>query len=631
MDYIPYNSLNTLHKSKFGAVKQGENLIFKVVLPRSLGCRGVDLVIKKDSGEYDYIPMKWLSMEGADEEWWALGYTAKEADLYFYHFQYHTSWGASDIKHCGDRLGLLSKGTLDWQLSVYQSDFTTPEWLKGGIFYQIFPDRFYFSGEKKKDIPSGRLLRTDIDGDPLWRPTPEGKVLNNDYFQGDLKGIEEKLDYIASLGVSCIYLNPIFEAQSNHRYDTADYSKIDPLLGSEKDLKNLCSQAEKRGISIILDGVFSHTGDDSIYFNKYGRYDCVGAYQSKQSPYYKWYKFINHPNEYHSWWGISILPEVIEESPEFIKFITGKDGIARKWLRAGVRGWRLDVADELPDIFLDEFRKAVKEENKDALVLGEVWEDASNKFAYGQRRHYFRGDELDSVMNYPFAEAIISYVRSGRVEGFTSKIMNILENYPKCVVDVLMNHIGTHDTMRAITALAGESCDYRDRQWQSTHELSESQYQKGVKLLKIAAAIQYMLPGVPSLYYGDEAGMQGYKDPFNRRYYPWGKENMELLEFYRHLGSIRRKLTCLKDGGYYTVSEMLSCLAFVRYNDEEKIMLISNRNEHEIDYYLPPDWHCSKSLLGGEVQGDRIKIDSLSAAILYKQIKGDKNERLDRS
>lgn len=631
MDYIPYNSLNTLHKSKFGAVKQGENLIFKVVLPRSLSCTGVDLVIKKDSGEYDYIPMKWLSMEGADEEWWALGYTAKEADLYFYHFQYHTSWGASDIKHCGDRLGLLSKGTLDWQLSVYQSDFTTPEWLKGGIFYQIFPDRFYFSGEKKKDIPSGRLLRTDIDADPLWRPTPEGKVLNNDYFQGDLKGIEEKLDYIASLGVSCIYLNPIFEAQSNHRYDTADYSKIDPLLGSEKDLKNLCSQAEKRGISIILDGVFSHTGDDSIYFNKYGRYDSVGAYQSKQSPYYKWYKFINHPNEYHSWWGISILPEVIEESPEFIGFITGKDGIARKWLRAGVRGWRLDVADELPDIFLDEFRKAVKEENKDALVLGEVWEDASNKFSYGQRRHYFRGDELDSVMNYPFAEAIISYVRSGRVEGFTSKIMNILENYPKCVVDVLMNHIGTHDTMRAITALAGESCDYRDRQWQSTHELSESQYQKGIKLLKIAAAIQYMLPGVPSLYYGDEAGMQGYKDPFNRRYYPWGKENTQLLEFYRHLGSIRRKLTCLKDGGYYTVSEMLSCLAFVRYNDEEKIMLISNRNEHEIDYYLPPEWHCSKSLLGGEVQGDRIKIDSLSAAILYKQIKGDKNERLDRS
>lgn len=631
MDYIPYNSLNTLHKSKFGAVRQGDNLVFKVVLPRSLGCCGVDLVIKSDKGDYEYLSMKWLCMEGTDEEWWALGYTAKEADLYFYHFRYHTSWGNSDIKHSGDRLGSLSKGTLDWQLSVYRRDFTTPDWLKGGLFYQIFPDRFYFSGKEKKSIPSGRVLRSDTDGEPLWQPTPEGKVLNNDYFQGDLKGIEEKLDYLESLGVSCIYLNPIFEAQSNHRYDTADYSKIDPLLGDEKDLESLCARAKEKGISIILDGVFSHTGDDSIYFNKYGRYDSLGAYQSKQSPYYKWYKFVNYPNEYHSWWGISILPEVIEESDEFIDFITGENGIARRWLRAGVRGWRLDVADELPDVFLDKFRLAVKKENKDALILGEVWEDASNKFAYGQRRHYFRGDELDSVMNYPFAEAIINYVRYGKVEGFTAKIMNILENYPKCVVDVLMNHIGTHDTMRAITALVGESCDYRDRYWQSTHKLSEEQYKKGVKLLKIASAIQYMLPGVPCLYYGDEAGMQGYKDPFNRRCYPWGKENMELLQHYRKLGAIRKKLTCLKDGGYYTVSEMLSCLAFVRYNDEEKIMLISNRNEHEIDYYLPPEWHCAKSLLGGEVQGDKIKIESLSAAILYKQIKETQNERLDRS
>lgn len=619
MDYIPYNSLNTLHKSRFGAVKQGENIIFKVVMPRSLGCTGVDLVIKSDTGNYEYIPMKWLSMQGADEEWWALGYTALKADLFFYHFQYHTSWGASDIKHCGDRLGSLSKGTLDWQLSVYQKDFKTPDWLKGGVFYQIFPDRFYFSGKSKKDIPSGRVLRFDTDGEPLWRPTADGKVLNNDYFQGDLKGIEEKLDYIKSLGVSCIYLNPIFEAQSNHRYDTSDYSKVDPLLGTADDLKDLCAKAKEKGISIILDGVFSHTGDDSIYFNKYGRYDSVGAYQSKQSPYYKWYKFINYPNEYHSWWGINILPEVIEESPEFIEFITGENGIARRWLRLGVRGWRLDVADELPDVFLDKFRQAVKKEKSDALVLGEVWEDASNKFSYGQRRHYFRGDELDSVMNYPFAEAIINYVRYGKVEGFTSKIMNILENYPKCVVDVLMNHIGTHDTMRAITALAGESCDYRDRQWQSTHELSEAQYEKGVKLLKMASAIQYMLPGVPCLYYGDEAGMQGYKDPFNRRCYPWGKENEELLSHYRLLGSIRKELSCLKDGGYYTVSEMLSCLAFVRYNDSESVMLISNRNEHEIDYYLPPEWHCAKSLLGGEVQGNRVKINPLGTSILYKK------------
>ena len=486
------------------------------------------------------------------------------------------------------------------------------------MFYQIFPDRFYFSGKKKKNIPHGRKLRKDILGEPEWRPTEDGKVLNNDYFQGDLKGIEEKLDYIESLGTTCIYLNPIFEAQSNHRYDTSDYSKIDPLLGTEEDLKSLCEKAKERGISVILDGVFSHTGDDSIYFNKYGRYDSLGAYQSKESPYYKWYKFINHPKDYHSWWGISILPEVIEESPEFIEFIAGENGIARKWLRCGVRGWRLDVADELPDIFLDEFRKAVKAENEEALVLGEVWEDASNKFSYGQRRKYFQGQELDSVMNYPFADAIISFVKSGKVEGFTSKIMTILENYPKCVVDVLMNHIGTHDTMRAITALAGESCEYRDRQWQSTHFLSEQEYARGVKLLKMAAAIQYMLPGVPCLYYGDEAGMQGYKDPFNRFCYPWGNENEELLEFYKTLGNIRKSVPCLKEGEYATVSEMLSCLAFVRYDGKSKIMVIANRNEHDIDYYLPADWHGAKALYGNFVEENKVKVDGLGVAILMK-------------
>lgn len=621
MDYIPYNSRNTLHKSKFGALKQGENVVLKVVLPRDLQCKGVDFVITKDSGGTKYIPMNWLSMEGENEEWWALGYTAEEPDVYFYHFEYTTPWGRMFIRNLGNGIGSLSRGSIDWQLSVYKKDFITPDWLKGGMFYQIFPDRFYYSGEKKNNVPEDRILRHDTFGEPEWHPTSQGKVLNNDYFCGDLKGIEEKLDYIESLGVTCIYLNPIFEAQSNHRYDTANYEKIDPLLGTEKDLRSLCENAEKRGISIILDGVFSHTGDDSIYFNKYGRYDCVGAYQSKQSPYFKWYKFSDYPNKYDSWWGISILPEVIEDSPEFLDYITGENGIARRWLRAGVRGWRLDVADELPDGFLDRFRSAVKAENNEALVLGEVWEDASNKFSYGHRRHYFQGDELDSVMNYPFAEAIITYVRTGKVEGFSDKIMTILENYPKCVVDVLMNHIGTHDTMRAITALVGESCDYKDRQWQSTHFLSDAQYKKGVKLMKIAAVIQFTLPGVPCLYYGDEAGMQGYKDPFNRFCYPWGKENTELLEFYKKLGRVRKENSCFINGEYQVISEMYGCLAFVRRNANSEIMVIVNRNEHEIDYYLPEDWHNAKSLLGNEPAGAKVSLGATDVVILSKGVK----------
>ncbi len=621
MEYIPFNSRNNLHKFPFGAVKEKQNITFRVVLPRHLGCSAVYLLIKEDGGDYIYYPLRWLSMEGENEEWWTIDYTADKTGIYFYHFEYDTPWGRHTVRHNGNSCGTLSMGRNDWQLSVYAYNFKTPDWLKGGIIYQIFPDRFYFSGVKKKNIPSDRILRDDIYGQPLWRPTSEGKVLNNDYFQGDLKGIEEKLPYIASLGVTCIYLNPIFEAQSNHRYDTANYENIDPLLGTEKEFKALCKKAEKLGISIILDGVFSHTGDDSVYFNKYGRYPSLGAYQSKQSPYYSWYKFRKHPDDYHSWWGINILPEVKEECPEFIKYITGENGIARKWMRLGARGWRLDVADELPDEFLDEFRNAVKKENADGLVLGEVWEDASNKFSYGRRRRYFEGRQLDSVMNYPFAEAIISFIKTGKVEGFSDKILTILENYPKCCVDVLMNHIGTHDTMRAITQLAGESCEFRDRSWQSERYLTAEQFELGIKLLKLAGVIQYTLPGVPSVYYGDEAGMQGYKDPFNRYCFPWGKENKELQAHYRQLGKIRAECDCLKEGRYVTVSEMLGCLAFVRYSEKDEILVIVNRNDHEIDYYLPENWHCTRSVFGGSMQGDSVHLDALSAIVLKKENK----------
>ena len=616
MDYIPYNSRNALHKSVFGAAATEEKITFKLVMPRSLGVTGVDLVIHEDGENEERYGFFWLSMQGEGEEWWCLDYIPKKSGLFFYHFDYHTYWGTVSVRHGGNGLGRLSGGECDWQLTVYDRNFKTPDWLKGGLIYQIFPDRFFSSGEKKDKVPSDRVLRTDWGGEPYWKPTETGRVLNNDYFGGDLKGIEKKLDYLSSLGVTCIYLNPIFEAQSNHRYDTADYSRIDSILGTQKDFTRLCREAKKRGISVILDGVFSHTGDDSIYFNKYGRYDSVGAYQSRESAYYGWYKFERWPDKYKSWWGIDILPEVTEESPDFIEFIAGENGIAKKWLRCGARGWRLDVADELPDEFLDAFRKAVKDEKSDAVVLGEVWEDASNKSSYGKRRRYLQGKQLDSVMNYPFAEAIISFIRTGKVEGFTDKILSITENYPKCVVDVLMNHIGTHDTMRAITCLAGDSCEYRDRNWQSKTKLTDGQYEKGVKLLKLAAAIQYTLPGVPSLYYGDEAGMQGYKDPFNRVCYPWGKENADLIGWYRLLGSIRKLCKCLKDGGFCTVSEMLGCLAYTRSAKTDEILVIINRNEHGIDYYLPEKWHTASSLLSGEMSGDRIRLGALDAAVL---------------
>ena len=619
--YIPYNSRLEYHKSIFGAVKTDQTVTFRIILPRDFCCHAAKLVIKKaEADEYGYINMQWDCMEGVGEEWWKVDFTAEKAALYKYHFEYDTSWGTSRIYHAGNGLAAIKGDGEDWQLTVYDKDFHTPEWLRGGIIYQIFPDRFASSGTKKQDVPSDRVLRTDRDGDPYWIPTAEGKVLNNDYFGGDLNGIEQKLGYLKSLGVTCIYLNPIFEAQSNHRYDTANYEKIDSMLGTEKDFKSLCESAKKLGIRIMLDGVFSHTGDDSRYFNRYSRYDSLGAYQSKESPYYGWYKFNKWPDDYESWWGIEILPEVNEDNSDFIEYITGKNGIARKWLKLGASGWRLDVADELPDEFLDEFRKAVKEEKADGLVLGEVWEDASNKSSYGKLRRYLLGKQLDSVMNYPFAGAVIDFIRDANAELFASRVMSIVENYPKEVLDVLMNHLSTHDTMRAITALAGESCAYRDRKWQSTHSLDEREYHYGMKLLMAASVMQFALPGVPTIYYGDEAGMQGYKDPFNRRCYPWGKENGELVEWYKKLGKIRNENRVFKDGRFEILSAVAGCVAFSRKNDDEAILVISNSNPHPITYYVKSEWCDAHDLLGnGKVAANMVDIEEKSTVILKRK------------
>lgn len=619
--YIPYNSRLEYHKSIFGAAKTDQTVTFRIILPRDFCCHAAKLVIKKaEADEYGYINMQWDCMEGVGEEWWKVDFTAEKAALYKYHFEYDTSWGTSRIYHAGNGLAAIKGDGEDWQLTVYDKDFHTPEWLRGGIIYQIFPDRFASSGTKKQNVPFDRVLRTDRDGDPYWIPTAEGKVLNNDYFGGDLNGIEQKLGYLKSLGVTCIYLNPIFEAQSNHRYDTADYEKIDAMLGTEKDFKSLCESAKKLGIRIMLDGVFSHTGDDSRYFNRYSRYDSLGAYQSKESPYYGWYKFNKWPDDYESWWGIEILPEVNEDNSDFIEYITGKNGIARKWLKLGASGWRLDVADELPDEFLDEFRKAVKEEKADGLVLGEVWEDASNKSSYGKLRRYLLGKQLDSVMNYPFAGAVIDFIRDANAELFASRVMSIVENYPKEVLDVLMNHLSTHDTMRAITALAGENCAYRDRKWQSTHSLDEREYHYGMKLLMAASAMQFALPGVPTIYYGDEAGMQGYKDPFNRRCYPWGKENGELVEWYKKLGKIRNENRVFKDGRFEILSAVAGCVAFSRKNDDEAILVISNSNPHPITYYVKSEWCDAHDLLGnGKVAANMVDIEEKSTVILKRK------------
>lgn len=614
-----FNSRKIEYKDKIRAIATDEKVKLRIIVPRSMKCCGATLCVAKENESPAYYSMFWAGMCGDDNEYWELHFFATTPGLYWYHFELDTPWGRSFVRNVGRGVGDFAPDASDFQQTVYDKNFKTPDWLKGGIIYQIFPDRFYSSGTEKHGVRPSRVMRRWGD-EPFWREEQMNGIWNNDYFGGDLKGIEEKLLYLANLGVTCIYLNPIFEANSNHRYDTADYEKIDPLLGTEDDLKSLCQTArEQYGISIILDGVFSHTGCDSKYFNIYSNYDDVGAYNSKESPYYPWYKFINWPDEYHSWWGIKLLPEVIEETPEYREYICGKNGILRKWLKCGISGWRLDVADELPDVFLDDLRRAVKDENSDAVIIGEVWEDATTKLAYGERRRYLLGEQLDSVMNYPFADAVLNFVKFANADAFIDSVMSIIEKYPPQVTNVLMNHIGTHDTERAITRLAGENCEGYGRHWQHEHnKLSDYDYYRGVSMMKIASLIQYTLPGVPSLYYGDEIGMQGMKDPFNRACMDWYEPNTELHRWYKRLGEIRRGCKAFERGSFVPVYCSYKTVAYLRSGDNNEVLVAVNLDENAVDINVGSQWDNAYYFFESTVQNGNLHLEPFRYTLLTR-------------
>ena len=335
----------------------------------------------------------------------------------------------------------------------------------------------------------------------------------------------------------------------------------------------------KLGIRVICDGVFNHTGSDSVYFNRYKNYGEGGAYQTKNSPYYEWYSFSEWPEKYDAWWGIKTLPQIKKNSESFKSFITGKNGILEKWMSLGAFGWRLDVADELSEILLRDLRTAVKYENPDALIIGEVWEDASNKIAYGRRRHYFEGAELDSVMNYPFKDAIIGFVKGGNAENIREIVESVCENYPKPALDCLMNILGTHDTERILTVLGGNS--YGTRGEKAVASLSAEERQHAKALLFLATLLQFTLPGVPSIYYGDEAGLEGFEDPFNRRCYPWGAEDKELVEWYTGLLRARKSCAAFAGGAYRTLRADNGVFLFTRIANCTKATIIVNMGTTE--------------------------------------------------
>lgn len=598
MDQI-FCSRNSFYRNPAGAVEEGTSIHLRIKVPLYLKCNKAHLIVIDESrnSKRDNYTMLWGGT--ADEcEIWECDFTPSKMGLYWYTFQLDTAEGIRYlVRDFGSNARIDYNILYSWQLTCYKKGFDTPKWASGGVMYQIFPDRFYFSGENKRAGREDRQYHNSWNELPEWRPNNEGVITNTDFFEGDLKGITQKLDYLEELGVTCIYLNLIFEAYSNHRYDTASYEDIDPLLGTEEDFRTLCAEAKKRGIRVVNDGVFSHTGSDSKYFNRQGRYKTLGAFNSKESPYYSWYDFNNWPYGYNSWWGFDTLPNTKEDDPSYNEFINGENGIIRKWIKAGNSGWRLDVADELPDVFIENLRKAVKAEDEDAIVIGEVWEDASNKESYGSRRRFLLGEQLDTVMNYPFRGAILEYLKGIDAFHIMEGILCILENYPRPVIRNLMNFITTHDTERAITILAGEPLNGRDRQFQYSTHMSPEQRGFGLRLMKVAAGLQFTLPGFPCIYYGDEAGVEGYKDPFNRSTYPWGYEDKDLLEWHKALAKFRKDNSAFNDGEFMSTYCKDNIMSYVRYNEEEKILCIFNSSYNGSLVSIPYEFSTGQIVL----------------------------------
>ena len=502
--------------------------------------------------------------------------------LYYYKYRIFTDMGYFDFLHRDDFSqcwGASSSKRGDFQLLVYQKRDKLPTWLYGGIFYQVFPDRFFSAG--KNPVKENAILCKDAEKFPDLMRVKTNNDKNNLFYGGDLQGVAAKLDYLASLGVSCLYLNPIFESNSNHKYNTADYSRIDEMLGGEEAFKTLLAEAKKRGMAVILDGVFNHTGSDSIYFNKNGNNPCVGAMQSEKSRYSKWFTFFHYPDSYESWWGIDTLPRVRSDEASYREFLFGERGIVRKYTRMGIDGWRLDVADELSDAFLSELSAAVLEENPHAVVIGEVWEDATTKVSYGIRKKYFHGGELDAVMNYPMQKAIIKYLTNGDHRYFARTLESIYGNYPPEMANALMNLLGTHDTERILTMLGDTEVAKLPYEKRAGYRMPPAARAKAVKRLRLAVAIQMSIPGVPSIYYGDEAGLEGYKDPFCRLPYPWGKEDTAILDFYRAITKARREEKIFADGTVSFVYADADILCYERRRRGEMVVVLINRG-HDI-------------------------------------------------
>ena len=616
------------YRSPFGAVQLGGTVVLGIDVWGE-DAVGATLRVWTDERGEELLPM-----EGACEDdhvHYSVSYTPAQTGVVWYSFDLAASDGAT--WRYGAREGWTTgEGDFaygnppSFQLTVYVPRQTQPDWYKNGIVYQVFPDRFARGADWRERAEKAlaahregpaRVLVEDWDTPPAYKKSEDGDILEWDFYGGTLRGVREKLDYLADLGVTVIYLNPIFEAASNHRYDTADYLRIDPMLGDEEEFCALAREAAERGISIMLDGVFNHCGQDSRYFNRYGNYPEPGAWQGDESPYRDWF-FFNEDGTYDGWWGNPDLPDVNEKSPEYRKLICGQDGVVRKWLRAGARGWRLDVADELSDGFIEDIKAAMVAERPDGALVGEVWEDASNKMAYGKLRQYFEGTELDGTMNYPLRTALLAFVRNqiGAPE-MAARLEQLRENYPRDAFFSCLNLLGSHDRERLFTMLGdAPDPDTLSEEECAAFRLDEGHASLAMSRLWLTVLLQMTLPGVPCVYYGDERGMEGFRDPYNRAAFPWNGGRMDCATVFRNAIAVRKALPVLTTGDFEPFADGEDVFGFWRRGEDgECVCVLANASLH--------DAHTVRVPMAGEAVSDVVSgtvpavVDGCAEAFLW--------------
>ena len=591
---LTHNSRQAQYRSPYGAVPAGTSVMLRVqVYDTDPNCVNITLRVWVDGKGETLIPM-----EHVGNGIFHVMLDCPEPEIKWYSFIVN-EYGNPTVRLGAARGRTGGAGQVyrdgdvpSFQITVYQPRTVRPTWYEQGIVYQIFPDRYRRDEDWHERLEEAfeeprnsadRRIVEDWDTPPTYERNEDMSIKCWDFYGGSLKGIEEDLQRLYEMGVTAIYLNPIFEATSNHRYDTGDYMRIDPALGTEEDFEHLCEAAEERGISIILDGVFNHTGDDSRYFNRYGTYEEPGAWQALEGEESEWADAFHLKDDgtYACWWGIENMPQLNPESPSVHELLLGEDGVIRHWIRAGARGWRLDVADELTEQTIQEIRAATLDEKPDALVLGEVWEDASNKISYGKPRHYLLGSELDSAMNYPFRDMIIGFL-TGTINAYDAAetIESIRENYPPEALACSLNLLSSHDRARILTVLAGmpdtsKMTEEEREEWRIPDDkmgLAKSRYW-------IAVLMQMTLPGVPSIYYGDEAGVQGLTDPCNRSTYPWGHEDKDMMVMTRNAIQLRRTMPFLIDGPIKARAVNNDVLTYTRTDGKDQsITFVFNRS-----------------------------------------------------